>query len=117
MKSSDRPKFGNSRATRTSTVFRTARQRDEALHRRLHDRPYGRLALNIVPPMACRQAFGHRDYANIFSMVATDPNVFSGFAALIYAQIFDITGSFAGCLYPIIGFYVVTLICRSSSSP
>lgn len=37
--------------------------------------------------------------------------MFSGFSALIYAQIFDITGSFAGCFYLIIGFYVVTLIC------
>ncbi len=71
----------------------------------------GFAALNIVPPMACRQAFGQKDYANIFSMVATGLNVFSGFSALIYAQIFDITGSFAGCFYLIIGFYVVTLIC------
>ena len=61
--------------------------------------------------MAARQAFGQKDYANIFSMVATGLNVFSGFSALIYAQIFDITGSFAGCFYLIIGFYVVTLIC------
>ena len=57
----------------------------------------GFAALNIVPPMACRQAFGQKDYANIFSMVATGLNVF--------------TGSFAGCFYLIIGFYVVTLIC------
>lgn len=71
----------------------------------------GFAALNIVPPMACRQAFGQKDYANIFSMVATGLNVFSGFSTLIYAQIFDITGSFAGCFYLIIGFYVVTLIC------
>ena len=71
----------------------------------------GFAALNIVPPMACRQAFGQKDYANIFSMVATGLNVFSGFSAIIYAQIFDITGSFAGCFWLIIGFYVVTLIC------
>ena len=71
----------------------------------------GFAALNIVPPMACRQAFGQKDYANIFSMVATGLNVFSGFSALIYAQIYDITGSFAGCFWLIIAFYVVTLIC------
>ena len=65
----------------------------------------------LMESMACRQAFGQKDYANIFSMVATGLNVFSGFSALIYAQIFDITGSFAGCFYLIIGFYVVTLIC------
>lgn len=70
----------------------------------------GFAALNIVPPMTAQQAFGNKDYANIFSVVATGLNVFSGFSALIYATIFDITGSFAGCYYLIIGMYVVTLI-------
>jgi len=70
----------------------------------------GFAALNIVPPMTCQQAFGNKDYANTFSVVATGLNVMSGFSALIYAQIFDITGSFAGCFYLIIGFYVVTFI-------
>lgn len=70
----------------------------------------GFAALNIVPPMTARQAFGNKDYANIFSIVATGLNIMSGFSALIYAQIFDITGSFAGCFYLIIGFYVITLI-------
>ena len=70
----------------------------------------GYSALNIVPPMTCRQAFGNKDYANIFSMVATGLNVFSGFAALIYAQIFDITGSFAGAFWMIIVFYVLVIV-------
>ncbi|BAK43546.1 MFS transporter [Eggerthella sp. YY7918] len=67
----------------------------------------GYSALNVVPPMTCRQAFGQKDYANVFSIVATGLNVFSGFSALIYAQIFDITGSFAGAFWMIIVFYVV----------
>lgn len=70
----------------------------------------GYSALNIVPPMTCRQAFGNKDYANIFSMVATGLNVFSGFSALIYAQIFDITGSFAGAFWMIIVFYVLVIV-------
>ena len=70
----------------------------------------GYSALNIVPPMTCRQAFGNKDYANIFSMVATGLNVFAGFAALIYAQIFDITGSFAGAFWMIIVFYVLVIL-------
>lgn len=70
----------------------------------------GFAALNIVPPMTAQQAFGNKDYANIFSVVATGLNVMSGFSAFIYATIFDITGSFAGCYYLIIGFYVITLI-------
>ncbi|WP_251212704.1 MFS transporter [Adlercreutzia murintestinalis] len=71
----------------------------------------GFAALNIVPPMTCQQAFGDKDYANIFSIVATGLNIFSGFSALIYAQIYDITGSFAGCFWLIIAFYVITAIC------
>lgn len=70
----------------------------------------GYSALNIVPPMTCRQAFGNKDYANIFSMVATGLNVFSGFSALIYAQIFDITGSFAGAFWMIVVFYVLVIV-------
>lgn len=70
----------------------------------------GYSALNIVPPMTCRQAFGNKDYANIFSLVATGLNVFAGFAALIYAQIFDITGSFAGAFWMIIIFYVLVIV-------
>ena len=36
--------------------------------------------------------------------------MFSGFAALIYAQIFDITGSFAGAFWMNIIFYVVICV-------
>lgn len=70
----------------------------------------GYSALNVVPPLTCQQAFGDKDYANIFSVVATGLNVFSGFAALIYAQIFDITGSFAGAFWMNIIFYVVICV-------
>lgn len=70
----------------------------------------GFAALNIVPPMTVRQAFGQKDYTNVYAMVATGLNIFSGFSAIIYAQIVDITGSFAGCFWLIIGFYVITLI-------
>ena len=70
----------------------------------------GYSALNIVPPLTCQQAFGDKDYANIFATVATGLNVFSGFAALIYAQIFDITGSFAGAFWMNIIFYVVICV-------
>ncbi len=70
----------------------------------------GYSALNVVPPLTCQQAFGDKDYANIFSIVATGLNVFSGFAALIYAQIFDITGSYAGAFWMNIIFYVVICV-------
>lgn len=70
----------------------------------------GYSSLNIVPPLTAQQAFGDKDYANIFAIVATGLNVFSGFAALIYAQIFDITGSFDGAFWMNIIFYVLVIV-------
>ncbi|MDD5807240.1 MAG: MFS transporter [Eggerthellales bacterium] len=70
----------------------------------------GYSALNIVPPMTCRQAFGNVDYANVFSIVATGLNVFSGFSALIYATIFDLSGSYAGSFYMMITFYIILIV-------
>lgn len=70
----------------------------------------GYSALNIVPPMTCRQAFGNVDYANVFSIVATGLNVFSGFSALIYATIYDVSGSYAGSFYMMIAFYIIIII-------
>ena len=70
----------------------------------------GYSALNIVPPMTCRQAFGNKDYANVFSVVATGLNVFSGFSALIYATIYDMTGAYTGAFYMMICFYAVIIL-------
>lgn len=70
----------------------------------------GYSALNIVPPMTCRQAFGNVDYANVFSVVATGLNVFAGFSALIYATIYDVSGSYAGSFYMMIAFYIILII-------
>lgn len=70
----------------------------------------GYSALNIVPPLTCQQAFGDKDYSSVFAVVATGLNVFSGFSALIYAQIFDITGSYAGAFWMNIIFYVLIII-------
>ncbi len=70
----------------------------------------GYSALNVVPPLTCQQAFGDKDYANIFAVVATGLNVFSGFAALIYAQIYDITGSYAGAMWMNVAFGVLLIL-------
>ncbi len=70
----------------------------------------GYAALSIVPPMTCRQAFGNKDYANVFSMVATGLNVFSGFAAIIYGGIYDLTGTYAGSFYMMMAFGVILFI-------
>lgn len=67
-------------------------------------------ALNIVPPMTCRQAFGNKDYANCFAAVATGLNVFSGFAAIIYGAIYDLSGSYAGSFYMMMVFGILLFI-------
>ena len=71
---------------------------------------FGYSALNVVPPMTCRQAFGNVDYANVFAMVATGLNVFSGFSALIYARIYDISGSYNGAFYMMMVFGVILFV-------
>ena len=71
---------------------------------------FGYSALNVVPPMTCRQAFGNVDYANVFSIVATMLNVFSGFSALIYAGVYDMTGSYNGSFYMMIVMYILVIL-------
>lgn len=69
----------------------------------------GYSGLSTIPPMLCSDAFGKKSFTDIYAMVATALNVFSGFSALIYAQIFDITGSYAGAFWMIIVFYVLII--------
>ncbi|HJF64637.1 MAG TPA: MFS transporter, partial [Slackia equolifaciens] len=64
----------------------------------------------IVPPMACRQAFGQKDYANIYSIVATGLNVLSGFAALMYATLFDLTGGYQAAMVVMMVFYALVIL-------
>lgn len=71
---------------------------------------FGYAALNTVTPMTCRQAFGNVDYANVFSIVATGLNVFSGFSAIIYAAIYDASGSYNGSFYMMIAFYAALIV-------
>lgn len=78
---------------------------------------FGYAALNIVPPMTCRQAFGQKDYANIFAIVATGLNVFSGFSALIYATLFDVTGGYQAAMVMMIVFYAVIIVLSLSIVP
>ncbi len=64
-------------------------------------------ALTIVTPMLARQAFGTMHYSEVYSWVSTSILVFSGLAALVYAQIYDITGSLSPAFILVIVFYVV----------
>lgn len=70
----------------------------------------GYSGLSTIPPMLCSDAFGKKSFTDIYAMVATALNVFSGFSALIYAQIFDITGSYSGAFIMIITFYVLIVV-------
>ena len=67
-------------------------------------------ALTIVSPMLTRQAFGTANYSEIYSWVSTSIFVFSGLAALVYAQIYDLTGSLSPAFILVMVFYVIIAI-------
>jgi MFS family permease len=67
----------------------------------------GYSALSTVPPMLCSQGFGQKDFTQIYSWVTTFLNICAGCAALIYAQIYDLTGSFNGAFWFVIFMYLI----------
>lgn len=78
----------------------------------------GLFSLSFVPltignPMITREAFGTKDYSNIYSLVTTTVMVAAGLSPMIYAQIYDRTGSYAGC----IGMVIVLLLIQAVLLP
>lgn len=70
----------------------------------------GYSALTVVSPMVARESFGTANYAEIYSWVSTGIFVFSGLAALTYARIYDMTGSFTPAFVLVICLYVAVAI-------
>jgi MFS family permease len=56
------------------------------------------IPLTLGNPMLTKETFGLKDYANIYSWMTTAILVSGGIAPLIYAQIYDQTGSYTGCI-------------------
>lgn len=70
----------------------------------------GYSALTVVSPMVARESFGTANYAEIYSWISTSIFVFSGLAALSYARIYDLSGSFTPAFVLVISLYVLIAI-------
>lgn len=70
----------------------------------------GYAALTVVSPMLARESFGTANYPQIYSWVSTGIFVFSGLAALTYARIVDLTGSFTPAFVLVIVLYLVVAV-------
>jgi hypothetical protein len=60
--------------------------------------------------MVAREGFGTANYAEIYSWVSTGIFVFSGLAALTYARIYDMSGSFTPAFVLVIGLYLAVAV-------
>jgi MFS family permease len=70
----------------------------------------GYSALTVVAPMLAREGFGTAHYSDIYQWVSTGIFVFSGAAALVYAQIYDATKSFNAAFILVIVMYVLSAV-------
>jgi len=72
---------------------------------------FGYAGLTVVPPMVVEEAFGGKNFGQIYANVSVVTCVASSVTSLIYAMIIDRTGGYEGCFYLAIGFYAVFAIC------
>jgi MFS family permease len=68
------------------------------------------IPLTLGNPMLTKETFGLKDYANIYSWMTTAILVSSGIAPLIYAQIYDQTGSYTGCINLVLILCIVQMV-------
>jgi MFS family permease len=66
--------------------------------------------LTLGNPMLTKETFGLKDYANIYSWMTTAILVSGGIAPLIYAQIYDRTGSYTGCINLVLILCIVQMV-------
>lgn len=71
---------------------------------------FGYSALGVVPPLLASEGFGRKNYAEIYSWVATGIFIFSGLAALSYGRIYDLTGSFTPAFILVIVLYALVAL-------
>lgn len=67
------------------------------------------VTLTIGGPMLVKEAFGLKDYAQIYSWVTAAILISGGVAPLIYAQIYDRTQSYVGCIYLVLVLCIVEI--------
>ncbi|MCV2394278.1 MFS transporter [Actinotalea sp. M2MS4P-6] len=66
--------------------------------------------LVVVPPLTVRHFFGIADYSRIYSLVTFSLGAFSALAPILYASIYDRTGSFNGAWVVAAGSYVLIAV-------
>lgn len=71
---------------------------------------FGYAGLTVIAPMLARAAFGSRNYSQIYSWCSTGIFVASACAFLVFAAIYDATGSYTYCFLLVIGLYIMTMI-------
>lgn len=70
----------------------------------------GYAGLTVVAPMLARAAFGQKSYSQIYSYCSTVIFLASAFAFLIFATIYDRTGSFDLCFALVIALYCMVAV-------
>ncbi len=71
---------------------------------------FGYAALTVINPMLARESFGIRNYPQIYSWVSTSIFLFTAVSFMVYAQIYDRTGSYDMCFMLVIGIYLLCAI-------
>lgn len=66
--------------------------------------------LTVVPPLTVRRFFGIADYSRIYSLVTFSLGAFSALAPVLYASIYDRSGSFNGAWVVAAGAYVLIAV-------
>lgn len=70
----------------------------------------GYAGLTVIAPMLARDAFGQRNYAQIYSWVSTGIFIATAVSFLVYGLIYDTTGSYDLCFVLVIALYVIALV-------
>lgn len=68
---------------------------------------FGYAGLTVIAPMLAREAFGSRNYSQIYSWVSTGIFVATAVSFIVYGMIYDTTGSYDLCFVIVIVLYAV----------
>lgn len=72
---------------------------------------FGYAGLTVAPPMIVEDAFGAKNFGQIYANVSVVTCVASSVTSLLYAQIIDRTGGYEGCFILAIVFYAIFAVC------
>lgn len=72
---------------------------------------FGYAGLTVAPPMIVEDAFGPKNFGQIYANVSVVTCVASSVTSLLYAQIIDRTGGYEGCFILAIVFYAIFAVC------